>query len=175
MFFVSVFLSEWWFGTFFLHIMEISSAQLTKSYFSEALVYHQPVDLERIVKLHHSVFRCSSAVKSLGPSCGLSHKTHLTHPSHPFPLNAPERKLRFSMESIQLPESVVINLIIFYVFLNEDVDFGYPTQRQPTHFASSFVTKWVYRKMAYTTIYPSNNMEHCGCAILLRGPTHQVN
>jgi hypothetical protein len=64
------------------------------------------------------------------------------------------------MESIQLPESVVINLIIFYVFLNEDVDFGYPTQRQPTHFASSFVTKWVYRKMAFTTIYPSNNMEH---------------
>ena len=86
------------------------------SYFSKALVYHQPVDLERVVKLHHSVFRCSSAVKSLGPSCGLSHKTHLTHPSHPFPLNAPERKLRFSTESIQLPESVVINLIIVYVF-----------------------------------------------------------
>ena len=109
LFFISVFLSEW-----SPYIGNIKPNWL--SYFSKALVYHQPVDLERVVKLHHSVFRCSSAVKSLGPSCGLSHKTHLTHPSHPFPLNAPERKLRFSTESIQLPESVVINLIIVYVF-----------------------------------------------------------
>ena len=36
--------SGWWFGTFvfFLHILGISSSQLTNSYFSEGWVYHQP-------------------------------------------------------------------------------------------------------------------------------------
>ena len=36
-----VILTGWWLGTFF-HILGISSSQLTNSYFSKGLVYHQP-------------------------------------------------------------------------------------------------------------------------------------